>query len=159
MNCDMDHIPTFGLMGLMLHRMMNRARSMYQESDLNRSQASILFSLHQKSSMSQKELAALLNMTPPSITSTIQKMERSGYITRKPDPSDQRVMRLELTEKGESCIQTVKRIADQMEEVLFRGMSTEEKILFRRLLLQINDNLAVEKDESGNKATERKDRL
>lgn len=149
MNCDMDHIPTFGLMGLMLHRMMNRARSMYQEFDLNRSQASVLFSLHQKKSMSQKELAAQLNMTPPSITSTIQKMERSGYITRKPDPSDQRVMRLELTEKGESCIQTVKMIADQMEEMLFRGMSAEEKILFRRFLMQINDNLTEDQNERG----------
>ena len=149
MNCDMNHIPTFGLMGLMLHRMMNRARSMYQEFDLNRSQASVLFSLHQKKSMSQKELAVQLNMTPPSITSTIQKMERSGYITRKPDPSDQRVMRLELTEKGESCIQTVKMIADQMEEMLFRGMSAEEKILFRRFLMQINDNLAEDQNERG----------
>ncbi len=149
MNCDMDHIPTFGLMGLMLHRMMNRARSMYQEFDLNRSQASVLFSLHQKKSMSQKELAAQLNMTPPSITSTIQKMERSGYISRKPDQSDQRIMRLELTGKGESCIQTVKMIADQMEEMLFRGMSAEEKILFRRFLMQINDNLAEDQNERG----------
>ena len=149
MNCDMDHIPTFGLMGLILHRMMNRARSMYQEFDLNRSQASVLFSLHQKKSMSQKELAAQLNMTPPSITSTIQKMERSGYISRKPDQSDQRIMRLELTGKGESCIQTVKMIADQMEEMLFRGMSAEEKILFRRFLMQINDNLAEDQNERG----------
>ncbi len=149
MNCDMDHIPTFGLMGLMLHRMMNRARSMYQEFDLNRSQASVLFFLHQKKSMSQKELAAQLNMTPPSITSTIQKMERSGYISRKPDQSDQRIMRLELTGKGESCIQTVKMIADQMEEMLFRGMSAEEKILFRRFLMQINDNLAEDQNERG----------
>ena len=90
-----------------------------------------------------------MNMTPPSITSTIQKMERSGYITRKPDPSDQRVMRLELTEKGESCIQTVKMIADQMEEMLSRGMSAEEKILFRRFLMQINDNLAEDQSERG----------
>lgn len=149
MNCDMDHIPTFGLMGLMLHRMMNRTRSMYQEFDLNRSQASVLFSLHQKKSMSQKELAVQLNMTPPSITSTIQKMERSGYISRKPDQSDQRIMRLELTGKGESCIQTVKMIADQMEEMLFRGMSAEEKILFRRFLMQINDNLAEDQNERG----------
>lgn len=149
MNCDMDHIPTFGLMGLILHRMMNRARSMYQEFDLNRSQASVLFSLHQKKSMSQKELAVQLNMTPPSITSTIQKMERSGYISRKPDQSDQRIMRLELTGKGESCIQTVKMIADQMEEMLFRGMSAEEKILFRRFLMQINDNLAEDQNERG----------
>lgn len=149
MNCDMDHIPTFGLMGLMLHRMMNRARSMYQEFDLNRSQASVLFSLHQKKSMSQKELAIQLNMTPPSITSTIQKMERSGYISRKPDQSDQRIMRLELTGKGESCIQTVKMITDQMEEMLFRGMSAEEKILFRRFLMQINDNLEEDQNERG----------
>ncbi len=149
MNCDMDHIPTFGLMGLMLHRMMNRARSMYQEFDLNRSQASVLFSLHQKKSMSQKELAVQLNMTPPSITSTIQKMERSGYISRKPDQSDQRIMRLELTGKGESCIRTVKMITDQMEEMLFRGMSAEEKILFRRFLMQINDNLAEDQNERG----------
>ncbi|HIY63143.1 MAG TPA: MarR family transcriptional regulator [Candidatus Mediterraneibacter stercoripullorum] len=148
-NCDMDHIPTFGLMGLMLHRMMNRARSMYQEFDLNRSQASVLFSLHQKKSMSQKELAVQLNMTPPSITSTIQKMERSGYISRKPDQSDQRIMRLELTGKGESCIRTVKMITDQMEEMLFRGMSAEEKILFRRFLMQINDNLAEDQNERG----------
>ena len=149
MNCDMNHIPTFGLMGLILHRMMNRARSMYQEFDLNRSQASVLFSLHQKKSMSQKELAVQLNMTPPSITSTIQKMERSGYISRKPDQSDQRIMRLELTGKGESCIQTVKMIADQMEEMLFRGMSAEEKILFRRFLMQINDNMAEDQNERG----------
>ena len=141
MQCDLNDIPDLGLLGIVMHRVMNRAKSKYQEFDLNRSQASILFTLHRRSSMSQKELASSLNMTPPSITSAIQKMEREGYITRKPDEADQRIMRLALTEKGESCIQNVKQVAEEMSSLIFRGMCPEEIMLFRRLLMQINDNL------------------
>lgn len=141
MQCDLNDIPDLGLLGIVMHRVMNRAKGKYQEFDLNRSQASILFTLHRRSSMSQKELASSLNMTPPSITSAIQKMEREGYITRKPDEADQRIMRLALTEKGESCIQNVKQVAEEMSSLIFRGMSPEEIMLFRRLLMQINDNL------------------
>ena len=141
MQWDLRDIPDLGLMGIVMHRVMKRAKSKYEEFDLNRSQASILFTLHQRSSMSQKDLAESLNMTPPSITSAIRKMEKDGYISRKQDESDQRVMRLALTEKGESCIQNVKKVAEEMRELIFRGMSPEEIMLFRRLLIQINDNL------------------
>ena len=141
MQCDLRDIPDLGLMGIVMHRVMKRAKSKYEEFDLNRSQASILFTLHQRSSMSQKDLAVSLNMTQPSITSAIRKMEKDGDINRKQDESDQRVMRLALTEKGESCIQNVKKVAEEMRELIFRGMSPEEIMLFRRLLIQINDNL------------------
>ena len=114
---------------------------MYREFNLNRSQASVLFMLHQQDSMSQKELAAKLNITAPSITSMIQKMERDQYITREPDRHDQRVMRLTLTEKGRSCIRAVEDVADRMEEIMLQGMSLEEKMLFRRFLIQAGENL------------------
>ena len=139
--CDMNKVPVLGLIGMVSHRAMNTAKGMYQEFDLNRSQASVLFMLHQRDSMSQKELAAQLDVTAPSITSMIQKMERDKYIAREPDRHDQRVMRLTLTEKGKSCIQAVKDVADRMEEILFQGMSLEEKLLFRRLMIQAGDNL------------------
>ena len=139
--CDMKDIPILGLMGIVSHRAMTTAKGMYQAFDLTRSQASVLFMLHQRDSMSQKELAAQLNITAPSITSMIQKMERDKYITREPDRHDQRVMRLALTEKGRSCIQAVKNVADRMEEIFFQGMSQEEKRLFRRLLIQAGENL------------------
>lgn len=139
--CDMRNIPILGLMGMVSHRAMNTAKGMYQEFDLNRSQAGILFMLHQRDSMSQKELAAQLNITAPSITSLIQKMERTGYIIREPDHRDQRVMRLTLTEKGRSCIQSVKDVADRMEKILFEGMSLEERLFFRRLMIHAYENL------------------
>ena len=141
MQCEEKDMPAFGLMGMLMHKMMNRAKDMYREFDLNKSQAGILFTLHHSDSMSQKELAARLNVTPPSITSSIQKMEKEGYLTRHPDPADQRIMRLTLTEKGESCIKGVYAVAEQMEELMFCDMTGEEVALLKRLLLQISDNL------------------
>ena len=141
MQCEEKEIPAFGLMGMVMHKMMHRAKEMYQEFDLNKSQAGVLFTLHGSDSMSQKELAARLNVTPPSITSAIQKMEKEGYLTRHPDPADQRVMRLTLTKKGKSCIKGVYTVAEQMEELMFQGMTREEIMLFKRLLFQIKDNL------------------
>ena len=80
-------------------------------------------------------------MTAPSITPAIQKMEREKYITREPDKSDQRVMRLALAERGKACIQLVKDVGERMDEIILGGMSLEEKLLFRRLMLQVKDNL------------------
>lgn len=141
MSCETNDIPLIGIMGIVLHKMLNTAKGMYQEFDLNRSQAAILFTLHRRKSISQKELAHELNMTAPSITSAIQKMEREGYITREPDKWDQRVMRLTLAERGKACIQSVKDVGERMDEIILGGMSLEEQLLFRRLMLQVKDNL------------------
>ena len=141
MSCETNDIPVMGIMGIVLHKMLNTAKGMYQEFDLNRSQAAILFTLHRRKSISQKELARELNMTAPSITSAIQKMEREKYITRETDKSDQRVMRLALAERGKACIQLVKDVGERMDEIILGGMSLEEQLLFRRLMLQVKDNL------------------
>lgn len=141
MSCETNDIPVMGIMGIVLHKMLNTAKGMYQEFDLNRSQAAILFTLHRRKSISQKELAGELNMTAPSITSAIQKMEREKYITRETDKSDQRVMRLTLAERGKACIQSVKNVGERMDEIIQGGMSLEEQLLFRRLILQVKDNL------------------
>ncbi len=144
MRCDVDHIPNIGLLGMMMHLSGQRAKQMFEEYDLNKSQASILFTLHQGQALSQKELAERLNVTPPSITSAIQKMEKAGYIKRKPDEKDQRIMRLDLTEKGTACIRHIKEVGMKMDELLFKGITAEERLLLRRLFIQMFENLLDE---------------
>ena len=39
MQCEEKDMPAFGLMGMLMHKMMNRAKDMYREFDLNKSQA------------------------------------------------------------------------------------------------------------------------
>ena len=80
MKCQKKDVPLLGLMGKSMHLIGKRAQELYAEYDLNRAQSGILFALHQEDSMSQKELAKRLNVTPPSNTSMIKKMEQEGYI-------------------------------------------------------------------------------
>ena len=134
MKCQKKDVPLLGLMGKSMHLIGKRAQELYAEYDLNRAQSGILFALHQEDSMSQKELAKRLNVTPPSITSMIKKMEQEGYIIRKADEQDQRVMRLTLAKKGKDCVAYVIKTAEKLEEIVFEGMTAEEKMLFRRLL-------------------------
>lgn len=141
MKCQKKDVPLLGLMGKSMHLIGKRAQELYAEYDLNRAQSGILFALHQEDSMSQKELAKRLNVTPPSITSMIKKMEQEGYIIRKADEQDQRVMRLTLAKKGIDCVAYVIKTAEKLEEIVFEGMTAEEKMLFRRLLLQILENV------------------
>ena len=73
MKCHKEDAPLLGLMGQSMRLIGKRAQELYAEYDLNRAQSGILFALHQEDSMSQKELAKRLNVTPPSITSMIKK--------------------------------------------------------------------------------------
>lgn len=148
MSFDMDNMPMIGIMRQIMHMSMQQGCSMLEQYDLKMGQAGILFIMEYYGEMSQRELASKMNVSPPSITAAIQKMEKLKYIRREPDSRDQRVMRLSLTEKGRSCLTRTKAVAKQMDEVLFQGISQEEKLLFRRLLLQMRENLSKARDLS-----------
>lgn len=112
-----------------------------EEYDLKPHQAGILMTLSKKGSLSQRELAQKLNVTPPSITVAIQKMEQEGFLTRRHDENDQRIIRLDITGKGQRCVDSLKGVFGQLENILFDGMSVEEKLLFRRLMIEMRGNL------------------
>lgn len=146
-NHNMEDIPTGRLMVQIMHMVMKRSNELLEQWGLKNSQAGILFMLHCAGEMSQREMAARIRVTPPSITAAIQKMEKQGYIQRKPDEKDQRVMRLSLTEQGTACVEHVKSAMDTLEKMMFQYMSQEERLLFRRLLLQMQENLKGESSE------------
>jgi DNA-binding MarR family transcriptional regulator len=47
------------------------------------------------------ELAAAEHVTPPTMTRIVRALEEEGYVRRRSDPDDGRVVRLEATPKGE----------------------------------------------------------
>lgn len=143
-NC--NDIPIMGVLAQVLHLSNYHTKQLFGKYDLKPWQAGILFVLAHNGEMSQRKLAKMLNLTPPSITTAIQKMEKLDYIRRKPDPGDQRVMLLSITEKGETYLNGIFEVKNQMEAMMFRGMSVEEKLLLKRLLIQVRENLLEGKD-------------
>lgn len=148
MDFDMNNMPMIGIMRQIMHMCMHQGCELLEQYDLKIGQAGILFIIEYHGEMSQRELASKMNVTAPSITAAIQKMEKLNFIRRKPDSKDQRIMRLSLTEKGRSCLERTKEVAKQMDDILFRNISREEKLLFRRLLIQMRENLSEAKEPS-----------
>jgi DNA-binding MarR family transcriptional regulator len=80
------------------------------------------------------ELSRHLLVTAGNITGLIDRMERSGYVKRFPDPEDRRVTRVQLTGSGKSLAETVLPKHAEDIEAVFGSLSDSEKIELRQLL-------------------------
>lgn len=141
MGYKIEEIPTMGILTQIMHRSMQLSKESFHSIDLKPGQVGILFILRGNGEISQKQLAEKAGVTPPSITVALRKLEQEAYVERIPDQKDQRVMRLRLSVKGEQCIEKIEERVRMIEEKIFKGFSQEEKMLFRRLLIQMRENL------------------
>ena len=107
---------------------------------LEEAQPRIMGILAHDPGISQRELSERLAITPASTTAQVQKMEIQGLIQRRPDPDDQRALRLYLTEKGQEIDRNLVAGLHALEATFLEGLEQEEIAEFRRLLLHIHDN-------------------
>jgi len=109
--------------------------------DVYPGQPPLLFVLNASDGLSQKELADRLKISPATMTVMIKRMEKSGLIERKIDEIDQRKYKVYLTLKGREKFAQVRKIIDRIDHESFSNFSEEEKIIMRRLLIQMYKNL------------------
>jgi DNA-binding MarR family transcriptional regulator len=124
-----------------------RTRKLLDKIGVYPGQPPLLFIIGSQEGQSQKELADRLKIKAATITVMLGRMERSGMVERQPDPNDQRISRVYLTEKGKKLRQEAIDALLSVEEECFKNITSEEKLLLRRLLMQIRDNLASYRDE------------
>lgn len=105
-------------------------------------QIPILAVLYKEDGCSQKELAAKLGVKPPTVTVSIQRLEKSGLLIRKQDEKDQRVRRIFLSEEGKKIINEGMQMAREGEKQILAGFSESELCLMRRFCMQIKENIA-----------------
>lgn len=118
-----------------------RTQALLDNTGIYPGQPPLLFALFNKDGKSQKELADTLKVKPATINVTIKRLEKTGFILRRIDEKDQRVTRIFLTEKGKNICNELLKINKQIEEECFYSFTVEEKVLLRRLLIQVRENL------------------
>jgi DNA-binding MarR family transcriptional regulator len=96
------------------------------------------------------ELAARLGVEASHVTRTVQQLQKSGYVTRVPDPDDRRAQRIELTDAGGEAIARIREAGVRGMQVALSDWSPEElrqlATLFHRM---VDDFLAHAVDEEG----------
>lgn len=118
-----------------------RAHMLLAEIGLYRGQPPFLHILWQKDGRTHKELAEALHLQPATVSKIVQRMENAGWLITRADPDDLRVSRVYLTEKGRKIQGKVTDILRELEQEAFAHFTLEERVLLRRLLLQVRDNL------------------
>jgi DNA-binding MarR family transcriptional regulator len=118
-----------------------RVHTLLEELGLYRGQPSVLQALWEQEGLMHTELARRLQVQPATITKMLQRMERAGFVERRPDPEDQRVSRVYLTEAGRAVRAGVQQVWRRLEEEAFAGFTPEERALLRRFFVQIRENL------------------
>lgn len=135
-----EKAPLLMILQRISHLTKYQAALYLEHFQLKPGQAGVLFTLKRYGGLTQRQLAEKVGITPPSMTVSLRKLEEKGYIRREADAEDQRKMRITLNEKGALCVEDMKKLFGQMEDIVFQGFQEEEKMLLRRFLLQMEEN-------------------
>lgn len=124
-----------------------RTHMLLDEIGIYPGQPPMLFILSKEGGQSQKELADKLKVAPATITVMLKRMEKANLVERRQDTDDQRISRVYITEKGKKICKKAKDVMWNLEKECFGNFTVEEKVILRRLLLQVRDNLQVSSEK------------
>lgn len=89
-----------------------------------------------------KDIVEIHYFTKSYVSKAIETLIVKGYLKRKPDEHDRRCIHLELQEKAFPLIEHVKVKQKELMEILFDGLTGEEKRIIRGIAEKISNNIA-----------------
>ncbi len=109
--------------------------------DISRGQAMVLCVVAKENGLTQSEIAERLSVQGATVTNMLQRLEEAGLVVRRRDEEDNRLVRVYLTETGRDKEISINTQFGDMQELLFKGISREERALLLRWLGQIIENI------------------
>ncbi|MCM3724618.1 MarR family transcriptional regulator [Neobacillus cucumis] len=128
-----------------LDKVSSQMRRNYSESlrelNLYVGQDNLLARLWLGDGITQMQLCEHLKCEPPTVTNMVKSLEQNGFIYRKRDEEDARVMRIYLTDKGKELEEPVEFKWKQQQKKLLQSISAEERLILRDLIKRMEKNL------------------
>jgi DNA-binding MarR family transcriptional regulator len=105
--------------------------------DLRPVDFSVLSLITHNPGISSRQLCSSLNILPPNLVGMINALEKRELISRKPHPSDGRVVGLHLTAVGSKLMQDAEKTAQELEVDAAAKLTASERKTLMRLLQKI----------------------
>ena len=106
-----------------------------------KSEKLILQCLMNTNGATQLDIVRFTGFKPPTISILMKKMEREGYITRKPDELDLRAMRVFITGEGRNVYFKAVQNVNAIEQKIFYRVTDDEKEALSEILKKIKSNI------------------
>ncbi|MER6590693.1 MarR family winged helix-turn-helix transcriptional regulator [Micromonospora purpureochromogenes] len=123
------------------HRML--AGQLLRDVGLHPGQELLMKRLWESGPQRQTDLADEFDTDSASMTRTVQRLERAGYVRRVPDPDDRRATRVEPTPASLVLRKQVERIWEDLERRTVGDMTPAEQREALRVMHQLEDNLTA----------------
>jgi MarR family transcriptional regulator, organic hydroperoxide resistance regulator len=122
-----------------LHRM--RAQQLLREVGLHPGQELLLMHLWAVGPQRQSTLMAVFDTDSASMTRTVQRLERSGFVRRRPDPADRRATLVESTPAGLGLRTRIEGLWAELEAITTGDMTERERTALLTALEHAEANL------------------
>jgi len=124
-----------------LGRVMRRVYDYYEQRllpfNLTTSQYFVFNALWMGDGVSIGELGERVFLDSSTLTGIIDRMERSGYAERRPNPEDRRSVLIYLTDKARELGPRILEFADDLDATLRQPFSEEEMKTFEQVLREL----------------------
>lgn len=138
----MTHKPTYTLdqqVGFLMRRANQRHLGLFARRlpDLTPTQFAALAKLCELGNVSQNALGRAIAMDAATIKGVVDRLRHKGFVTSRPDPTDQRRVFLEPSEAGTAAFQAMIETAHTVTQETLEPLSDAEQQEFLRLLVKL----------------------
>lgn len=131
--------------GYLLHDVARLLRREYdkriKDLGLTRAQWVALAALIQQDGQTQTELAFILDMGRAPLGTLIDRLERDGWVERKPDPEDRRANRVYITKKIQPLLSKLTQVGTEVYKAATAELPEHEIERVINTLARIKANL------------------
>jgi DNA-binding MarR family transcriptional regulator len=99
---------------------------------------SILVLVASNEQVNQKQLGQALDVSPPNLAVTLDRMVERGWVERVRSTEDRRSQIVVLTDKGRQLQERAEKIGKTMENETLQILSPAERLLLLELLLKVS---------------------
>ncbi|WP_440070998.1 MarR family winged helix-turn-helix transcriptional regulator [Streptosporangium sp. OZ121] len=114
------------------------------EIDLYPGQERVMIALWDNGPQSQNSLARIIGIDVSTMTKTLQRLERSGFVSRRPDVANRRISIVDVTPRGHALRPEVDRVLAEVHRRMTRGLTARQIEELLALLSVVRGNLCYE---------------
>lgn len=102
-------------------------------------QALVLSAVADEEGRSAGDIGKRLVLDNATLSGVLDRLADAGWIAKRTDEADRRVVRVELTGRGRAFASTLDELRDRANDDVLGRLSLEEKVLLKRLLRDVRE--------------------
>lgn len=132
-------------LGYLIHDVSRMRRTAFDQIvkplGVTRAQWWVIAHLARHDGMVQTQLAAMLDVGKASLGALLDRLEATGFIERRPEPSDRRVKRVFLTKSSHQLLEKLVIAESEFNANILAGLTENDRKELVRLLSMIKDTM------------------